>query len=75
MEVFVLRHQHAAEIDRALPHDIVSRTTKAKQTDVDRVCRQVLKVLQERFGQLLVDEHPHDYAAGMPRVLRSRSAA
>lgn len=75
MEVFVLCHQHAAEIDRALPHDSVFRTTEAKQTDVDRVCRQILNVLQKRLGQLLVDEHPHDYAAGMPRVLRSRSAA
>jgi len=75
MEVFVLGHQDAPEIDRALPHDIVSRTTEAKETDVDRVWREVPQVLQEGLGQLLVEEHPHGQTAGMPRVLRSRSAA
>lgn len=59
MEIFVLGYRHTPEIDRALPHDTVSRTTEAKQTDVDRVGREVLKVLRKGLGQLLVEEHPH----------------
>lgn len=59
VDIFVLGYQQAPEIDRALLHDIVSRATEAKETDVDRIGREVLEVLQKGLGQLLVEEHPH----------------
>lgn len=75
MEVLVLRHQHALELGRTLPDDVVSRTTETQQADMDCARREVAEMVEKRLGQLLAEEHPHDQAAGIPKVLRSRSAA
>lgn len=59
MKVFVLRNQHAAELGGALPHHFVCRTTEVQLPDVQGVWTQVLKLPQQDFRQLLVEEHPH----------------
>lgn len=75
MKILILCHQNAPEIDRTLPNDVVSCTTKTKLADMGRIRRELPEVLQECLGELLVEEHPHGQAAGVPRVRRSRSAA
>jgi hypothetical protein len=59
VKVLVLCNQDASEIDRALPHRFVPRTTQAHTTNVHRILTQILKLSEQGFRQLLVEEHPH----------------
>ena len=59
VKVLVLCDQDASEIDRALPHCFVRRTAQADVANVHRIRTQILKLPEQGFRQLLVEEHPH----------------
>ena len=60
MKVLVFRHEHTIVLQGQLPYHWIGRSALAKETDVQRLGKEILERRDQLFRQLFVEEQAHD---------------